>query len=153
MVELKGKLVGIAKMLPRATRVERSPLSIGGKALTFLFGAALSEDISAVNDKIDALKAQQGNLVHDADRQLTVSRELDNKIKGNAKTIAQMKLPGGEARQNQIKFFGMINATEIQLENEESKASYIREAELILSRIYTDLTELSLSLDLTLLNR
>jgi hypothetical protein len=57
--------------------------------------------------------------VHDADRLLTVSRELDNKIKGNAKTLAQMihlmKLLDGETRFNQIKFLGIINATEMQL--------------------------------------
>lgn len=73
---LKDKTAGIAQILPR---VARSLISLGGKALKFLFGTAINEDIANVNHKIEIKKNQQGNLVHDTDRQITISRDLDRK--------------------------------------------------------------------------
>ena len=36
-----------------------------GKTLKFLFGTALSHDVVKLDEKVDELKTQQGNLLHD----------------------------------------------------------------------------------------
>jgi hypothetical protein len=51
--ELQGKLDNILQMLPRGPRTKRGILSIGGKTLKFIFGAALSEDLGPINNKIE----------------------------------------------------------------------------------------------------
>jgi hypothetical protein len=48
---------------------------------------------------------------------------------------------------------GIGNATRAQVKRVESKASYVTKVEVLLTKLYTDLTELSLSVDLTSLNR
>jgi hypothetical protein len=49
--ELQKKTNDLLHMLPRERRVKRGILNLGGKALKFLFRAALSEDLGPINKK------------------------------------------------------------------------------------------------------
>jgi hypothetical protein len=57
--ELQGKLNDVIQMLPSGSRTKRGILSLGGKALKFLFRAALSEDLGPINGKIDSLSGDR----------------------------------------------------------------------------------------------
>ena len=77
-------------MLPGTNRSKRGILSIVGKTLKFLFGTALSDDIVRLDQKVDELKTQQGNLLHDVSNQIAVTRDLDDNIKNNAKRLTTL---------------------------------------------------------------
>jgi hypothetical protein len=49
--ELQRKMNDLLYMLPCERRVKRGILDLGGKALKFLFRAALSEDLGPINKK------------------------------------------------------------------------------------------------------
>jgi predicted RNA-binding protein with EMAP domain len=72
--ELQEKVENLLQMLPRERRVRRGMLSIGGKALKFLFGAALSEDLGPIIDRIEILRTRVGELVHDATERVTAAK-------------------------------------------------------------------------------
>jgi hypothetical protein len=155
--ELQEKIDNLLQMLPRERRVKRGMLNLGGKALKFLFGAALGEDLGPINDKIETLRSRAGELVHDAARRVTVSREMDLRVRTNAKTLAQMvhamKLREKEMDREKFALDQKINQTRDQLTNAARKASYTRELETLLMKVYADITGLALSLDLAKLHR
>jgi hypothetical protein len=49
--ELQKKTNDVLYILPREIRVKRGILNLGDKALKFLFGTALSEDLGPINKK------------------------------------------------------------------------------------------------------
>jgi hypothetical protein len=155
--ELKGKLDNVLQMLPRDTRTKRGIFSLGGKALKFLFGAALSEDLEPINSKINNLGRRTGEIVHDAEQRMTVSREMDHRIRANAKTLAQMvhmvTLQSKEIIKEQTTLDQRINITRDQVINTARRASYTREMEMLLMKVYTDITNLALSLDIAALHK
>jgi hypothetical protein len=142
--ELKGKLENVLQMLPRDARTKRGIFNLGGKALKFLFGAALSEDLGSINNKVDNLGRKVGELVHDATQRMTVNREMDHRIRTNAKTLAQLvhmvTLQCRERMTEQMTLDQKINVTRDQVINTARKASYTREIEMLLMNLYTDIT-------------
>jgi hypothetical protein len=88
---------------------------------------------------------------------MTVSREMDHRIWGNAKTLAQMvhamKLQDRDMVRGQLTLDQKVNATRDQITNSARKASYTRELEMLLMKVYTDLASLALSLDMATLHR
>jgi hypothetical protein len=82
---------------------------------------------------------------------------MDFRVRANAKTLAQMvqavKLHHEEMVRDQLTFDQRINQTRDQGSNAMRKASYTRELEVLIMKIYTDLTSLTLSLDMAALHR
>jgi len=56
----------------------------------FLFFTALSEYVVNLEQKVDDLRTQQGNLLHDVTNQTTVTRDLDDNIKNTAKEMTTL---------------------------------------------------------------
>ena len=88
--EFTDKMATLEQMLPGTNRFKRGILSIVGKTLKFLFGTALSDDIVKLDQKVDELKTQQGNLLHDVTNQITVTSDLHDNIKNNAKRLTTL---------------------------------------------------------------
>jgi uncharacterized coiled-coil DUF342 family protein len=88
--ELIDKIATLEQMLPTANWSKRGILSVVSKTLKFLFGTALSNDILKLDQKVEELKTQQGNLLHDVTNQITVTRDLDDNIKNNAKKLTTL---------------------------------------------------------------
>jgi hypothetical protein len=70
--KLQGKIESITQMLPHEPKGNRDVSAIVGKLLKSLFGTALSEDLASVIDRLDSLRWKVGDLVHDAEIQMTV---------------------------------------------------------------------------------
>ena len=88
--ELTDKIATLEQMLQGTNRSKRGILSIVGKTFKFLFGTVLSDDIVRLDQKVDELKTQQGNLLHDVSNQIAVTRDLDDHIKNNAKRLTTL---------------------------------------------------------------
>lgn len=56
----------------------------------FLFVTALSEYVVNLEQKVDDLRTQQGNLLHDVTNQTTVTIDLDDNIKNTAKEMTTL---------------------------------------------------------------
>ena len=157
MEELQAKIDNIIQMLPREQRIRRGVLSLGGKALKFLFGAALSEDLDPLNAKIENLRTRVGELVHDATQHMTISREIDFRVRNNAKVLLQMaqtmKSRTQEMIHDQFALEQQVNRTREQIASTAQKASYVRELETLCMKIYADITSLTLSLDIATLHK
>ncbi|PNF30504.1 hypothetical protein B7P43_G10878 [Cryptotermes secundus] len=145
------------QMLPKGKREKRGILNLGGKALKFLFGAALSEDLGPLNDKIERLRTQVGELAHDGKERLTMSREIHLRVGENAKLLAQMiramKSRREEEIREQIALYQQLNQTTRRIIEAEKKASYTRELEAIIMKMYTAISSITLSLDLAMTHR
>jgi hypothetical protein len=155
--ELQGKINNILQMLPREPRTRRRIFSIGGKALKFLFGAALGEELEPINGKMEKLRTRVGELGHDTTRHMRINREMDYRIKSNAKTLTQMiqlmKLQSRNMIREQITLDQRINATWSQITNSVRRASYTREIEMLLMKLYMDIRSLASSLDMATLHK
>jgi hypothetical protein len=92
--ELTDKITTLEQMLQGTNRSKRGILSIVGKTFKFLFGTVLSDDIVRLDQKVDELKTQQGNLLHYVliyvSNQIAVTRDLDDNIKNNAKRLTTL---------------------------------------------------------------
>jgi hypothetical protein len=150
--ELIDKVATLEQTLPTANRSKRGILSTGGKTLKFLFSTALSNDIVKLDQKVEGLKTQQGNLLHDVTNQITVTRDLDDNIKNNAKRmttlIGTMKQQATSSRRVLEAIVTRENGTTQMVEQNALISSYIREIELVLSKLYTDIGEIFFALEL-----
>jgi hypothetical protein len=63
-----------------------------GLVLKFIFGTALNTDLVQVSHRVDSLQERTGDLIDEAQRQITMSRELYGRIRANGKAMAQMIL-------------------------------------------------------------
>jgi hypothetical protein len=131
-------------MLLGERRGKRGILNLDAKALKFLFGAALSEDLGPINRKIKTLRDKVVEIVHDATEHVTVSHEMDFRFRANAKRLVQivqaMKLHNEEMVRDQLTLDQKINQTRDQGSNAMRKASYTRELEVLIMKIYTDVS-------------
>ncbi|GFG30191.1 hypothetical protein Cfor_10174 [Coptotermes formosanus] len=131
--ELIDKIATLEQMLPTANRSKREILSAVGKTLKFLFGTALSKDT------------------------ITVTRDLDDNIKNNAKglttLIGTMKQQATSSRRVLEAIVMRNNGTRQMVEQNALISSYIREIELVLSKLYTDIGEIFFALELASLNK
>ena len=97
-----------------------------------------------------------GDLVHDENERLTMSHEMDSRVREHTKILAQMvramKVHREEVRA-QLTLEQHLNQTGSRLNELATKTSYLRELEMLLMKIYADVMNVALSLDLAMSHR
>lgn len=88
--EANRKIRKLKMILPDEKRVKRELIPLGGKILRYLFGTAVVSDLVTLNEKVDKLGQKEGELVHDLQHQVTLTREWDDKINTNFKRISNL---------------------------------------------------------------
>jgi UPF0288 family protein (methanogenesis marker protein 3) len=97
------------------------------------------------------MKNEQGNLVHDTITQMTITSDLDDKIKANTRklttVISTMKRQAASSRSLIETLVRMENGTRQMTEQGSHFFSCMREVELVLNKLYTDLGEILFQLN------
>ena len=156
--EIIRKIRGMEQILSGGTRVKRSLFFLGGRMMKYLFGTALTTDISLLNNRVEEMSHTQERIVHDVNNQITLSKIWEDHIKTNSNKlrlllIKQAKFQTRETdklRQNIIRW---ENDTDIETQQDRRTNSYLREVDVHLLRVYADVTELAMGLELAAVNR
>jgi hypothetical protein len=125
--------------------------------MKYLFGTALTTDITLLNNRVEEMSHTQERILHDVHNQITLSNIWEDHIKINSNKLRlimkQAKFQARETenlRQNIIRW---ENDTDIETQQDRRTNSYLREIDVHLLRVNADVTELAMGLELAALNR
>jgi hypothetical protein len=155
--EIIWKIHGMERILSGGTRFKRSLLSLGGRAMKYLFGTALTADITLLNNRIDEMGHTQGRIVHDVQNQITLSKVWEDHIKINSNKIGllmkEAKLQVRETEKLRQNIIFWINDADTEKQQDRRTNCYLREVDVHLLTVYADVAEMAVGLELAALNQ
>ena len=125
--------------------------------MKYLFGTALTTDITLLNNRVEEMSHAQERIVHDVNNQITLSKIWEDHIKINSNKlrllVKQAKFQTRETEKLRQNIIRWENDTDIETQQDRRTNSYLREIDVHLLRVYADVTELAMGLELAALNR
>jgi hypothetical protein len=152
--EIERKINSVELMISGGAQTKRI-LSLGGRVMKYLFRTALAADITLLNYRTDKMDNTQGSLIHDVRKQISLSGVWEDNVEVNSrKTYLLLKqlrtLETERWRQNASR---LVNDSQAEIEQGRRISSCLRKIDVLLLRVYSDVIEVALGLELAALTR